>query len=171
MTTSTIERPRSAGPDSGLGGNWRVIVCNDNHNTFEHVAATLARVLPGVNLEQGHRLADQIHNSGQAIVWSGPPRAGRALLGRARRRRPDHGSARAGLSARALALALALACVGSIAIGAAPAAAEGILPSGFRDTVEIEDLKDPTAVRFAPDGGVFIAQKNGEILVLRRLRG
>ncbi len=71
MATSTIERPRSAGPDSGLGGNWRVIVRNDNHNTFEHVAATLARVLPGVSLEQGHRFADQIHNSGQAIVWSG----------------------------------------------------------------------------------------------------
>jgi ATP-dependent Clp protease adaptor protein ClpS len=68
MTTSTIERPRTGGPDSGLGGNWRVIVRNDNHNTFEHVAA---RVLPGVNLDQGHRLADQIHNSGQAIVWSG----------------------------------------------------------------------------------------------------
>lgn len=72
MTTSTIERPRSAGPDSGLGGNWRVIVRNDNHNTFEHVATTLARVLPGVNLEQGHRMADQIHNGGQAIVWTGP---------------------------------------------------------------------------------------------------
>jgi ATP-dependent Clp protease adaptor protein ClpS len=71
MTTSTIERPRDAGPDSGLGGNWRVIVRNDNHNTFDHVAATLARVLPGVSLAQGHRLADQIHNSGQAIVWSG----------------------------------------------------------------------------------------------------
>jgi ATP-dependent Clp protease adaptor protein ClpS len=71
MTTSTIERPRSAGPDSGLGGNWRVIVRNDNHNTFEHVATTLARVLPGVSLDQGHRLADQIHHSGQAIVWSG----------------------------------------------------------------------------------------------------
>jgi ATP-dependent Clp protease adaptor protein ClpS len=71
MSTSTIERPRSAGPDSGLGGEWRVIVRNDNHNTFEHVAATLAKVLPSVNLDRGHRLADQIHNSGQAIVWSG----------------------------------------------------------------------------------------------------
>ena len=29
-------------------------------------------MIPGVSLEQGHRLADQIHNSGQAIVWSGP---------------------------------------------------------------------------------------------------
>lgn len=49
-----------------------MIVRNDNHNTFEHVARTLAAVLPGVSLEQGHRIAEQIHNSGQAIVWSGP---------------------------------------------------------------------------------------------------
>jgi ATP-dependent Clp protease adaptor protein ClpS len=72
MSTATIERPRSAGPGSGLGGAWRVIVRNDNHNTFEHVAGTLAKVLPGVSLDQGHQLADQIHKSGQAIVWSGP---------------------------------------------------------------------------------------------------
>ncbi len=67
-----MERPRAGGPGSGLGGDWRVIVRNDNHNTFDHVAETLARVLPGVGLEQGHRLADAIHNAGQAIVWTGP---------------------------------------------------------------------------------------------------
>jgi ATP-dependent Clp protease adaptor protein ClpS len=72
MSTSTVERPRTAGPDSGLGGNWRVIVRNDNHNTFDHVAQTLARVIPGVSLDQGYRIADTIHNGGQAIVWSGP---------------------------------------------------------------------------------------------------
>lgn len=49
-----------------------MIVRNDNHNTFEHVAQTLASVLPGVSLDRGHRIAEQIHNSGQAIVWSGP---------------------------------------------------------------------------------------------------
>jgi ATP-dependent Clp protease adaptor protein ClpS len=70
--STTIEKPRSAGPGSGLGGEWRVIVRNDDHNTFEHVARTLAGVVPGVSLEQGHRLADRIHSSGQAIVWSGP---------------------------------------------------------------------------------------------------
>jgi ATP-dependent Clp protease adaptor protein ClpS len=69
---TTVERPRSAGPGSGLGGSWRVIVRNDNHNTFDHVARTLASVLPAVSLEQGHRIAETIHNSGQAIVWSGP---------------------------------------------------------------------------------------------------
>ena len=71
MSTSTIDRPRSAGPGSGLGGLWRVIVCNDNHNTFDHVAASLARVLPGVDLARGHQFANQIHESGQAIVWTG----------------------------------------------------------------------------------------------------
>jgi ATP-dependent Clp protease adaptor protein ClpS len=71
MSTTTIERPRQSGPGSDLGGDWRVIVRNDNHNTFEHVAETLAGVLPGVSLDQGHKLADQIHSSGQAIVWSG----------------------------------------------------------------------------------------------------
>ena len=69
---STLERHRGPGSGSGLGGEWRVIVRNDDHNTFEGVAGTLAGVIPGVSLEQGHRLADQIHNRGQAIVWSGP---------------------------------------------------------------------------------------------------
>lgn len=49
-----------------------MIVCNDDHNTFDHVAQTLARVVPGVSLERGHQIAEQIHSSGQAIVWSGP---------------------------------------------------------------------------------------------------
>ena len=70
--TETIERPRTGGPDAGQGGGWRVIVLNDNHNTFDHVAGTLARVIPGVTVEGGYRIADQIHNSGQAIVWTGP---------------------------------------------------------------------------------------------------
>lgn len=70
--TETIELPRTAGPDSAHGGgSWRVVVRNDSHNTFDHVAATLARVIPGVSLAQGHALADRIHSSGLALVWSG----------------------------------------------------------------------------------------------------
>ena len=49
-----------------------MIVLNDDHNTFEHVAQTLARVIPGVSLDQGHRFADRIHSTGQAVVWAGP---------------------------------------------------------------------------------------------------
>jgi ATP-dependent Clp protease adaptor protein ClpS len=70
--SETIERPKIAGPGEGLGGAWRVIVLNDDHNTFEGVASTLSRVIPGVSYEQGLTIADRIHNSGQAIVWSGP---------------------------------------------------------------------------------------------------
>jgi len=70
--STTIEKPREAGPGAGLGGEWRVIVRNDNHNTFDHVAETLARVLPGVSIARGHEIADAIHTTGQAIVWSGP---------------------------------------------------------------------------------------------------
>jgi len=71
MATETIERPRTQGPGTGSGGGWRVIVLNDDHNTFDHVAKTLARVVPGVGVDQGYRIADTIHNSGQAIVWTG----------------------------------------------------------------------------------------------------
>lgn len=71
MSTETIEKPRQAGPGSGLGDKWNVIVLNDDHNTFDHVAKSLAATIPGVNLDKGHALANQIHNSGQAIVWTG----------------------------------------------------------------------------------------------------
>lgn len=71
MSSETIEKPRVGGPGSGLGGNWRVIVLNDNHNTFDGVAAALARIIPGVTLDGGYAIADQIHNKGQAIVFTG----------------------------------------------------------------------------------------------------
>ena len=71
VSPETIEKPRVGGPGSGLGGNWRVIVLNDNHNTFDGVAAALARVIPGMTLDSGYAMADQIHNTGQAIVYHG----------------------------------------------------------------------------------------------------
>jgi ATP-dependent Clp protease adaptor protein ClpS len=69
---TTVEKPRVSSPGTGLGGNWLVIVRNDDHNTFDHVATTLARVIPGISVDRGYRIADEIHNTGQAIVWSGP---------------------------------------------------------------------------------------------------
>ena len=69
-STPTKERPRIRG-----GGRtedaWRVIVLNDSHNTFDGVAFALASVLPGVGFDQGMAFANKIHNTGQAIVWSG----------------------------------------------------------------------------------------------------
>jgi ATP-dependent Clp protease adaptor protein ClpS len=69
--TQTVELPRTREPGSGLGGHWRVIVRNDNHNTFDHVAHTLASFIPGVTVDRGFAIADRIHTTGQAIVWSG----------------------------------------------------------------------------------------------------
>ena len=68
--TQTVERI-SRGSGSSLGEPWKVIVLNDSHNTFEGVAAALSRILPGVSYDQGLRIADRIHSTGRAIVWSG----------------------------------------------------------------------------------------------------
>ena len=66
----TLERP-DTGQGTGLGEPWRVIVLNDDHNTFEGVAFALSSVLPGIDYEQGMALANRIHSSGLAVVWSG----------------------------------------------------------------------------------------------------
>jgi ATP-dependent Clp protease adaptor protein ClpS len=69
--SETVELPKAREPGSGLGGSWRVIVLNDDHNTFDHVAHTLARTIPGVTVANGYAIADTIHNTGRAIVWTG----------------------------------------------------------------------------------------------------
>jgi ATP-dependent Clp protease adaptor protein ClpS len=69
--SETVEVPTIGSPGSGLGASWRVIVRNDDHNTFDHVARTLARFIPGVTLARGHEIANLIHSSGKAIVYSG----------------------------------------------------------------------------------------------------
>ncbi len=74
MVPATLTPPRERlrrGGGSGLGEPWRVIVLNDDHNTFQGVAFALSDVLPGVTFDQGLALADRIHTTGQAIVWSG----------------------------------------------------------------------------------------------------
>lgn len=68
--TETKERI-DQGSGTGLGAPWNVIVLNDDHNTFEGVAAALAAVVPDVSFAQGLQLANRIHNTGQAVVWSG----------------------------------------------------------------------------------------------------
>jgi ATP-dependent Clp protease adaptor protein ClpS len=70
MSPATKERI-DRGTGTGLGAPWNVIVLNDNHNTFEGVASALASTLPGVSFDKGLKMADRIHNTGRAIVWSG----------------------------------------------------------------------------------------------------
>jgi ATP-dependent Clp protease adaptor protein ClpS len=70
MSPATEER-LDTGTGTGLGDAWKVIVLNDDHNTFEGVAAALAAVIPATSYDRGMQLAQRIHNTGQAIVWSG----------------------------------------------------------------------------------------------------
>jgi ATP-dependent Clp protease adaptor protein ClpS len=70
MAPATKERMDS-GAGTGLGAPWNVIVLNDNHNTFEGVASALSLTIPDVSYNMGLQLADRIHASGRAIVWSG----------------------------------------------------------------------------------------------------
>ena len=70
------------------------------------------------------------------------------------------------VSTMTLAIRLALAAVVALlAVGTALSAPGGTLPSGFQDTAVLSGLVNPTAVRFAVDGRVFVAQKDGLIKV------
>ena len=70
MSPATKERI-DRGTGSGLDAPWNVIVLNDNRNTFQAVAFALSSTLPGISYDQGMALANRIHSSGRAIVWSG----------------------------------------------------------------------------------------------------
>jgi len=43
------------------------------------------------------------------------------------------------------------------------------LPTGFRDSVVLSGLTNPTVLQFAPDGRIFVGQKNGVIKVFQSL--
>ena len=70
-TRTPTRKRRTTGSGGGLGDAWRVIVLNDDHNTFDGVAFALAAVLPDVSFDRGMSFAERIHSSGSAIVWSG----------------------------------------------------------------------------------------------------
>jgi Ca2+-binding RTX toxin-like protein/glucose/arabinose dehydrogenase len=61
-----------------------------------------------------------------------------------------------------------LALVTSAFVGV-PASTAATLPSGFTESVELTGLTQPTAVRFASDGRVFVAEKSGLIKVFDSL--
>ena len=51
-----------------------------------------------------------------------------------------------------------------------PAVVEGAtLPAGFSESTVFSGLTNPTAVRFSPDGRVFVAEKSGLIKVFANL--
>jgi ATP-dependent Clp protease adaptor protein ClpS len=52
--------------------NFKVIVLNDDFNTFDHVADCLMKYIPNMNKDLAWELTNQVHFDGQALVWSGP---------------------------------------------------------------------------------------------------
>jgi ATP-dependent Clp protease adaptor protein ClpS len=52
--------------------NYKIIVLNDEINTFEHVAKCLLKYIPGMTRDRAWELTNQVHFEGQAIVWVGP---------------------------------------------------------------------------------------------------
>ena len=49
----------------------RIIVLNDNFNTFEHVANCLVRIIPGISKKKSWLLALEVDREGSAEVWRG----------------------------------------------------------------------------------------------------
>lgn len=52
--------------------NARVIVLDDDHNTFQHVVDVLVRHIPAMTPDRAWELAHRIDGQGSAVVWSGP---------------------------------------------------------------------------------------------------
>jgi ATP-dependent Clp protease adaptor protein ClpS len=52
--------------------NYKVIVLNDDFNTFQHVANCLMKYIPAMSSDRAWELTNQVHHEGQATVWIGP---------------------------------------------------------------------------------------------------
>lgn len=52
--------------------NYKVIVLNDDFNTFGHVSNCLMTYIPNMTSDRAWELTNQVHYEGQAIVWVGP---------------------------------------------------------------------------------------------------
>ena len=50
----------------------RIIVLDDNFNSFEHVASCLLTIIPGMSEKRSWELAVEVDREGSAEVWRGP---------------------------------------------------------------------------------------------------
>ena len=50
----------------------RVIVLDDNVNTFDHVVSCLRKIIPAMSEEKSWFLANKVDKEGSAEVWRGP---------------------------------------------------------------------------------------------------
>lgn len=52
--------------------NYRVVLINDDHNTFDHVERCLQKHIPGMSEDKAHKIAIKVHTEGSCVVWTGP---------------------------------------------------------------------------------------------------
>lgn len=71
-TAPTIAPERSGQVTQKPYPNYKVIVLNDDFNTFEHVAQCLMKYIPAMTSDRAWDLTNKVHYEGQAIVWVGP---------------------------------------------------------------------------------------------------
>jgi ATP-dependent Clp protease adaptor protein ClpS len=73
MATGAVTTPeKSSQTTRQTYPNYKVIVLNDDFNTFEHVATCLVTYIPSMTSDRAWELTNRIHHEGQAIVWTGP---------------------------------------------------------------------------------------------------
>jgi len=94
-TSPTVAPERSSQVTRQLYPNFKVIVLNDDFNTFQHVAECLVTYIPGMTGDRAWELT-KIHYEGQAIVWIGP-QASRTLPSATKTCGFNNGSFRGGL--------------------------------------------------------------------------
>lgn len=52
--------------------NFKVIVLDDDFNTFEHVHGCLMKYIPAMTDDHAWELTNRVHFEGMATVWTGP---------------------------------------------------------------------------------------------------
>jgi len=52
--------------------NFKVVVLDDDVNTFQHVVDCLVKHIPGMQPDRAWELAHRIDGEGSAVVWCGP---------------------------------------------------------------------------------------------------
>lgn len=70
--TPTVTKEKSGQTIKQLYPHYKIIVLDDDFNTFAHVIECLLKYIPGMSKDRAVELTNQVHFEGQALVWVGP---------------------------------------------------------------------------------------------------
>ncbi|NDC35343.1 MAG: ATP-dependent Clp protease adapter ClpS [Synechococcaceae bacterium WB9_2_112] len=71
-TTPLRERSTAVVRERHPYPHFKVVVLDDDVNTFVHVVECLVRFIPAMTPDRAWELAHQIDGQGSAVVWAGP---------------------------------------------------------------------------------------------------